>query len=313
MPVKTPRAPARRLALNVLLLFIFAFFGLRGQAAWAKLRVATTVPDLAALVQEIGGPDTQVVSLSLATQDPHWVDARPNLALELSKADMLVVVGLQLEIGWLPNLQVGSRNGKIQVGGPGYVDASQFVTLLGVPTGTIDRSMGDVHPGGNPHYLYDPRSAAKVALGLAERMAALDPAQASTYRANASALVGRIDAARAGWEARLLGLKGRPLVDYHRSWTYVEDWLGFRILTDVEPRPGVPPSPKHVLEVLTQMKASQARLILVEEFYQNATLDQLAAQAGGKVLRMPGGTRFQDGERYLDRMERAVQVLESGL
>ena len=284
-----------------------------GLPARAAVQVAATTADLAAITAAVGGSHVQVTALSLPTQDPHWVDARPNLALTLSKADLLVVVGLEMEVGWLPTLQTGSRNRKIQTGALGYLDCSQFVRLLQVPTQRVDRSMGDIHPGGNPHYTWDPRAVAAVARGIAARLGAIDPPHAADYTAGAARFTAAVDAARAGWEARLAPLRGQQVVGFHMSWPYLADWLGFTMLTHIEPRPGIPPTPSHVAEVLRMMRAAGAKVILMEEYHSNAATDQVASRTGAHILRLPGGTRFQQGQTYLQFMEGVVAQLESEL
>ena len=212
---------------SAILLTVFAFLA-GTRAGRAEIRVAATVPDLAALAREIGGDLVTVRSLSLPGQDPHFVDAKPSLALEMNRADLLLLVGLDLEIGWVPTLLVGARNPKIQPGTRGHLDCSQFVTRLDVPGQAVDRSQGDIHPGGNPHYLYDPRAAEAVAAGIGERLAQIDPGHADSYRSNREAMIQRLRAARVGWEKALAPFRAAPVVGYHKTWTYLCDWLRLR-------------------------------------------------------------------------------------
>lgn len=288
---------------------LLALAALLPQSAWAKIRVVATVPDLAAIAREIGGDDIEVVSLSLATQDPHWVDARPNLALALSRADLLLLVGLDLEVGWLPALQTGSRNAKVQRGGAGFLDCSTLVDLLQVPNQRIDRSMGDIHPGGNPHYMTDPRRAIPVAHGIAARMGQLDPEHAALFTTNARAFEAEIQARLPGWEAKMAGLRGKQLVGYHQSWPYLADWLGFTMLTHVEPRPGVPPTPAHVARTLATMRQSGVNLIIQEDYHANRATEQVAAKLGATIVKLPGGTRMGDGQTYAGFVDRMVDTL----
>lgn len=278
--------------------------------AFASLRVAATVPDLGAIAQEVLKDKGSVTTLSLGTQDPHFVDARPNLALELSRADALLLVGLDLEVGWLPNLLTGARNAKIQPGGSGYIDCSTFVPVLDAPAGTIDRAMGDIHPGGNPHYLYDPRQAARVATGLAERFGALSPADAAAFRANAADFVKRLDAARAGWEAKLASIRGKEIATYHRSWVYLCDWLGLKPAVEIEPKPGIPPSPAHVAKVLTTVQTRGIKLILQEVYYPETTPALISQRTGAKLVRLNGGAL--SGETYQQRVDAMVKAIASG-
>jgi zinc/manganese transport system substrate-binding protein len=182
-------------------LVVFAALGV--QAASASVEVVATVPDLAALAREVGGDKVSVTALALPTQDPHFVDAKPSLMLKLNKADLLIAVGLELETGWLPVLQNGARNARILPGGAGYLDCSRHVRVLEAASGPVDRSMGDIHPGGNPHYLFDPRQAAGCATAIAAKLAAIDGANAGAYNANLRRFLERLDQARAGWERRM--------------------------------------------------------------------------------------------------------------
>lgn len=277
------------------------------------LAVVATVPDLAAIAAEVGRERVKVTTLALPSQDPHFVDARPNLALELSRADALLLVGLDLEVGWLPVLLTGSRNPRIQVGAAGYIDASTFVPVLEVPTQKLDRAMGDIHPGGNPHYLYDPRNAVRVALGLSSRFAALDPANAQVYVANAQDFQRRVEAARTSWEQRAAGLRGAKVVTYHRSFVYLADWLGLQIVDTIEPKPGIPPSPASLAQLLTTMQASGVQLILQEEFSPATTAELVRSKSGAKLVRIPGGTNHAAGETYLQHVQGWVDALVAAL
>lgn len=282
-------------------------------AARADLNVVTTTPDLAALVRAVGGNKAAVTALALPTQDPHFIDAKPNLALALNRADLLIAVGLELEVGWLPTLQLGARNSKIQAGNPGYLEASQFVKLLEVPTAAVDRSQGDVHPGGNPHFLYDPRTALPVARGIAARLEQLDPKNAATYKANLQAFTTELEQARAGWEKRLAGLKGAPVIAYHKTTAYLSDWLGFKTIAFLEPKPGIPPNPAHVAKVLTLGRQQKARMLLQEEYYPDTTARLVASRIPAPLVVIPGGTDFRGGQTYVQRMEQLVARMEKAL
>jgi zinc/manganese transport system substrate-binding protein len=281
--------------------------------ARADLRVVASVPDLAALAKEVGGDKVRVIALALPTQDPHFVDAKPNLALELNRADLLLAIGLQLEIGWLPTLQNGARNPRILTGSPGYMEVSPFIRPLEVPPIAVDRSQGDVHPGGNPHFLYDPRNAVKVAQGLADRMASLDQKNADVYRANLARFIAEVDKSRAGWEQRLAGMKGVPVVAYHRTTAYLADWLGFTTIAYLEPKPGIPPNPAHVAQVLGQSRQQKARMVLQEDYYPNSTARLVSSKIPAPLVVMPAGTDVRGGQTYFQRMEELVKRLENGL
>lgn len=274
--------------------------------------VVATVPSLAAVAREVLGDHGKVQSLSLHTQDPHFVDARPNLALALARSDLLVLTGLELELGWLPPLLTGSRNAKIQPGAPGYFDASQFVSVLQVPTVQVDRSMGDVHPGGNPHFHPDPRAMRGIATALAERLATIDPEDAETFRANAAAFVAKLDQKLPEWQAKAAPLKGAKVIDFHRSWPYVEDWLGFQIVADIEPKPGIPPTPKHVLHVVQLAAENDVHLVIQESWFPDNVAKTVADQAGAKLVVLDAQADFEGGGTYVQHVDALVDALVSG-
>lgn len=268
------------------------------RTAWA-LNVVATTPDLAAVARSVGGKQVKVVALALHTQDPHWVDARPHLALDLARADMLLVTGADLEIGWLPTLQTGSRNGAIQNGAPGYVDCSTFVDLLETPAGKVDRSMGDVHPIGNPHYMLDPRAVERVAVGIAKRMAALDAPHKQVYLENTKAFLDELRKARKSWEARMAKARGVEIISYHKSLVYFADWLGLKVVETVEPRPGIPPNPRHVAHVVALALEHKVKVIVQESWYPTNTSKLIASKASARVVQIPGMPDFPSGQSYV--------------
>lgn len=288
-------------------LLVVAALALGAARARAAVLVAATTPDLAAIARQVGGPAVEVKSLALPTQDPHFVDARPNLALILSKADLLVIQGLELEIGWLPVLRSGARNPKIQTGADGYLDASAFIVPLEMPAGPVTRAQGDIHPGGNPHYLQDPRNGAKVARALATRLARIDPANAAGYEGRAAELErdALALAARVAAKAAAIDAAKRKVVVYHRSWVYLETWLGLTEVGAVEPKPGIPPDPAHVARLLLQMRAQGARAILAEEYWPQTTTKLLAEKSGAALVVLDGGA--QERGTYLDHVARLAE------
>lgn len=277
--------------------------------AFAALSVVTTTSDLAALAKEVGGSNVVVTSLALHTQDPHFVDAKPHLALKLAKADLLIAVGLDLEVGWLPTLQTGSRNGKIQPGGSGFLDCSELVKVLEVPAGKVDRSQGDVHPLGNPHYMVDPRQAARVTKGIADRLAKLDPAHADDYRKNALAFIKKLGKATKGWEQAAAKAKGQKIIAYHRTTAYLADWLGLEVIEYVEPRPGIPPNPHHVTHVIDVAKQAGSKALLQEAYYPGKTSELIAKQAGVTLVKIPGGPDIKNGKTYIHHIDAIVKQL----
>lgn len=257
-------------------------------AAAAPLRVVTTTEGLAALAREVAGDRATVESLSRGVQDPHFVDANPILAVKLRRADLLVDVGLDLEIGWLPPLVNQSRNADIQPGGARRLTAAAAVQVLDVPTGTVDRSRGDLHPAGNPHFLTDPRRALQVAQAISSRLAALDPAGAATYAERTAAFGRRLEADLARWQAALRPFAGKKVLTHHRTLTYLLDWTGLVSAGELEPRPGTPPPPAHLAAMVTLARREGVKAILCEGYYDDRS-DQLVSRlSGARLVTLPG-------------------------
>lgn len=290
-----------------------ATLALGASTASAGVEVVATVPDLAALAREVGGDKVSVTALSLPTQDPHFVDAKPSLMLKLNKADVLLAVGLQLEAGWLPVLQNGARNPKILAGGSGYLDCSGAVRLLEVPAAPVDRSQGDIHPGGNPHYLFDPRQAASCAKAIAAKLAAVDHGNATVYDANLRRFLDKLDRARAGWEKKMAPFKGHPVITFHRSWNYLLDWLGLRSVAELEPKPGIPPTPSHVAEVLATGRSANVHCVLQESFYPDKTGRLVAKKLDGQLVSLPAGADVGSGETYIEHMDHVIDALAGAM
>jgi zinc/manganese transport system substrate-binding protein len=299
---------------HLLRFWVFSLLLLAGVSfaphARAELRVVTTTPDLAAITQALAAGRAKVTSLALPSQDPHFVDARPHLALELSKADLLILVGADLELGWLPTLVTGSRNGKIQGGAKGYLDASTLVDLLEVPVGKVDRSQGDIHPQGSPHYLLDPRRAEKVAVGIGKKLSELDPAGHDAYLAATKAFVTALRSERAAIEKKLERLRGRPIVGYHRSLAYLADWLGLVVIDHLEPKPGIPPNPRHVAQVVELARARKVACLLQESWWPTSTSAPAAEKIGVPLVVIPGMTNFPAGQTYTGFLGAVAAKLE---
>ena len=269
-------------SLKLLLLFVLALPG--GAFAQGKLNVVATTEDLGSLAREIGGDKVSVTSLARGYQDPHFVDPKPSFILAVSRADVLIVVGRELEIGWLPPLLTSSRNSKIQVGGPGYLDASLNVKILELPTGEITRAMGDVHPLGNPHYWLEPGNGRRIAQAIRDKLSQLSSGNASYFAQRYSDFDTRLAAGEKRWDATMAPYKGTKLVTFHRSWpNFMERW-GLDVIGYVEPKPGIPPTPQHTIEVIDEMKRQNAKLIIVEPYFDLKTPQAIANQVGGKVL-----------------------------
>jgi zinc/manganese transport system substrate-binding protein len=266
--------------------------------AQAALNILATVPEWAALAQELGGNKVTVASATTAGQDPHHVEARPSLIARARNADLLIATGAELEIGWLPILQRESGNARIQPGRPGHFEAARFVTLIEKPA-TLYRSQGDVHADGNPHLHLDPRNIAAVADALAARLAELDAANAAHYAARLKDFQSRWQAALARWETRAAPLRGVAVVEHHRNWSYLLRWLGMRSVLTLEPKPGVEPSAAHLAEVLARLKTDPARLVLHTNYQSPRASQWLAERAGIPVLRLPFTVGASEGARDL--------------
>jgi ABC-type Zn uptake system ZnuABC Zn-binding protein ZnuA len=251
--------------------------------AASKLNVMTATQDLASLAREVGGDLINADSIAMGYQDPHFVEPKPSFLLKLQKADLLVVVGLQLEIGWLPPLITQSRNPKIQVGAPGYLDMSQSCQILEIPTGQVTRAMGDVHPLGNPHYWLDPENGRRIAKALAAKFSEMQPANAAAFAQRFADFDKRLATAEKGWEAKMAPYRNRKVVTYHRSWPNFCEHFGLEVVDYVEPKPGIPPSPVHTLEVINTMKREGIKLILVEPYFDLRAPNKIAQDVGGQV------------------------------
>lgn len=249
-----------------------------------KLNVVTATTDMAALTQEVGGDRISVESIARGYQDPHFVEAKPSFLLKLRQADLLITVGLQLEIGWLPPLVTQSGNARIQVGANGYLDASQFAEILEIPTGVVTRAMGDVHPLGNPHYWLDPDNGRRIARGIAQKLGELDPGDNAYFQERFQDFDKRLGAAEQKWDAEMAPFRGRKLVTYHNSFPNFAKHFHLEVIGYVEPRPGIPPTPSHTIELIGLMKRENCKLVLVEPYFDLKTPNSIGAATGGKVV-----------------------------
>ncbi len=299
------------MTLGALRLAVIMAMLLTSFATHASLKVAASTPDLAALVAEIGGEHVTVTPLSRPNEDPHYVDPKPSLVITLARADLLVFNGLELEIGWLPPIRTNSRNAAIQMGGAGDFDASRYIEPMDMHLES-NRAMGDIHPGGNPHFLYDPRNGARIATALGTKLAELAPEKRVFFVKSAKAVADKLMALAKKETARFAALKPeqRRVVTYHRSLVYVLDWLGIDRPMTIEPRPGISPSPSHVARVLGVMRAQQVRTIIQERFYPGKTSETLARMAKAQVLMLDGGALYAEkGELYTNRIQRMAEEI----
>jgi zinc/manganese transport system substrate-binding protein len=282
-------------------------------SAQAKISVVATLPDYGSIAREIGGDNVDVMVLAKPTEDPHFVDARPSFVVKLRQADVLIDGGAELEIGWLPPLLQNARNPKIEIGKPGRVQASEGIRLMNVPT-NVTRAAGDVHALGNPHFMVDPIIAKAVAQHIANAFAAVDPAHAADYQANEKKFEATINAKLQEWGAKLLPFKGQSLVAYHDSWVYFAHRFGFNIGIFLEPKPGIPPSPSHLVEVIAQMKGQKTKAIIVEPYHNRKIAEKVAESTGAKVVdfaQFPGA--LPDTETYEKLIDALVTNLVAAL
>ena len=284
--------------------------------AAAKLAVVTTTPDLADLARNVGGDRVEVSAMARGYQDPHFVDPKPSFIVLLRRADLLILNGLELEVGWLPPLIESARNGRIVYGADGYLDASGGIAPLEIPTGAMAelRARGDVHPSGNPHYMLDPSNAKIVAGEICERLARLDPEHAQEFRTNLAAYAAKLDSRLTEWQGRLAPYRGAKIVTYHRLWLYFERRFGLQSAAEVEPKPGIAPSPAYVAHLIRYIPESGARVLVMAPYYSDRVPRLLEKKTEIRVLvlpTMPGGMPGTDD--YVAMMDCIVSKLENAL
>lgn len=290
-------------------MLLFSLFPIH---AYVKpLSVVTTTEDLASVARMIGSDRVEVTSIARGYQDPHFVEAKPSYLLKLRSADLLIAVGLELEVGWLPALVQQSRNPNL-LSAKGYLDASVGCDILQRSTGTVDRSLGDVHPYGNPHYWLDTDNGLIIASSIAKKLSDLRPADASYFSERLEAFRSRLTEAIKGWETRMAPYQGTKVVTYHNSWPNFAKRFGLNIINYVEPKPGIPPSPSHTYELIRQMKAEGIKMILVEPYFDTKTPHAIARETGAKVVVLPpsvGGTK--EATDYFALFNSIINLLES--
>jgi ABC-type Zn uptake system ZnuABC Zn-binding protein ZnuA len=311
--------------------------------ASANLSVVTTTEDLAAIAGSVGGANVKVESIVRGVRDPHFIDAKPGDMAKLRGADLFVAIGLDLEIGYEQALIQGSRNTKISIGRPGHLYASQGIAVLDKPTGTVSRSQGDVHPNGNPHIWLDPYNARTIADNMADRMGQLDPANKAAYRSRADSFIHSVDVAMfgaaavqsqgadrlwqlsssgnlrgvtnlGGWAAKMEPHRGSAIVTYHKSWSYFAKRFGLRVIDQLEPKPGIAPTPGHIANVVREMTSEKARIILQEPFYSDRSAKTVAQRTGSKLVIAPlsvGHTR--DAKDYVSLINSVVELVGDAL
>ena len=300
--------------INQTLSLLLLLAGLVSQPAAAALKVLACEPEWAALVQELAGDKVTVTSATTALQDPHHIEARPSLIARARNADLLVCTGSELEVGWMPLLLTQSGNAKIQPGAPGFLEAAPLVTRLEVPK-ALDRAMGDIHPGGNPHIQLDPRNIARVAEALRDRLIVLDPANAETYKARSTAFLARWREAIQRWETKAAPLKGLAMVVYHKNMAYLNAWLGLREVGSLEPKPGIPPTTSHLAELVKRMQSEPAKVIVYVPYNNPQAAEFLSGRAGIPAVMLPFTVGGSDAAKDLfglfdDTISRLLAVLK---
>ena len=291
-----------------------ATLGIFALPSFAVLNILACEPEWGALAHELGGDKVSIYDATNAFQDPHHIQAKPSLLARARNADMVVCTGAQLEIGWLPILQQQAGNSKIQAGQLGYFEAARYVRMLDVPS-SVDRSLGDVHPGGNPHIQTDPHNIGLVAAGLSKRLAELDPANGAFYQGNYKAFIERWNAAMLNWEKQAAPLKGMNIVVHHKAFAYLENWLGLREVAALEPKPGVEPTATHLAEVLAQLQRQPAKAVIRAAYGDGRGSEWLAERAKIPAIVLPftvgGSERAKDlFGLYDDTVQRLLAALK---
>jgi zinc/manganese transport system substrate-binding protein len=286
-------------------LLLFPLAGMLAVPGLAKLRVVATTPDLGAIARAVGGGQIDLTVLAKPTEDPHFVDAKPSFLVKLNRAEVLIEGGAELEAGWLTPLLEGARNPGLERGKPGRIAAAEGIALLEVPA-VLDRSQGDIHASGNPHYLTDPLNAKVVAAHIARTLTALDEPAAGIYAANLQKFNAQIDARMVEWTKMLAPYRGRQLVTYHNYWIYFGHRFGLPMDLFLEPKPGIPPTPAHLAGVITKMKEEGFKVIAVQPYQNRKTAETVAGHTGAVVLDFPSFPGGSGTEEYIEWMDYLV-------
>jgi zinc/manganese transport system substrate-binding protein len=284
----------RKYIITFSILFLLSSIAGVSKASEGKLQVLASTSDLKSIAEFIGGDKVEAASITAGYQNAHFVEVKPSYMLKARNADLFIKIGMDLEIGWENLILEGARNSKILAGTIGYLDASDGIHKLQLPTGSVDRSMGDIHPMGNPHYWLDPLNAKIVAANIADRLSRILPQDESYFRENLLEFNKRIDQKMVEWKTKLDPFKGESIAIYHRSWTYFADRFGLNVACELEPKPGIPPSPGHLKEAIGIIKQKGVKVILIEVFYDKKPAYFVASQTGAKVVVVPnsvGGTK----------------------
>jgi zinc/manganese transport system substrate-binding protein len=282
-------------------------------AAAGTIKVVTTTADMKSITELIGGNKVSVSSIATGYQNPHFVDPKPSYIISLSNADMFVTIGLDLETGWSPQLLSSSRNTKIQKGSAGYVDASEGIGLLQVPT-SANRGEGDIHIFGNPHYWLDPLNGKVIARNIANGLERIDPSNKSTYENNLQVFFSNIDIKIREWLAEMAPFKGSKLIAYHNEWVYFETRFGLKVVDFMEPKPGIPPTPSQLVKVIGEVKANNIKVIISSPYFTTSSADVVAKQTGVKVLTLATSVgAFPSVKNYFDLFDYDIKQLTAAL
>jgi len=292
-----------------LIFFLISSVGILTTVHAGTIKVVTTTTDLKSITELVGGDKVSVSSIATGYQNPHFVDPKPSYIISLSKADLFVTVGLDLEIGWSPQLLSSSRNTKIQKGAGGYVDASQGIGLLQVPS-AANRAEGDIHIYGNPHYWLDPLNGKVIARNIATGLERVDPSNKSTYETNLQAFFKKIDDKMKDWQSKMAPFKGTKIIAYHNEWVYLETRFGLNIVDFMEPKPGIPPSPSQLVKVIKEIKANSIKVIISSPYFTTSSSDVVAKQTGVKELTLATSVgAFDPIKNYFDLFDYDIQQL----
>src|SRR5438552_13567354 len=295
--------------ISVITLLAFIFF----HANAKTIKVVTTLTDLRSITELIGGDKVSVTSIATGYQNPHFVDPKPSYIISLSNADMFVTIGLDLETGWSPQLLSSSRNTKIQKGAAGYVDASEGVNLLQVPT-AANRAEGDIHIYGNPHYWLDPLNGKIIARNIANGIERVDPSNKNFYEANLKAFDDKIDAKMKEWQAKMAPFKGANVIAYHNEWVYFETRFGLHVVDFMEPKPGIPPTPSQLVKVINEVKANNVKVIISSPYFTTSSSDVVSKQTGAKELTLATSVgAFSSVKNYFDLFDYDINQLTTVL
>jgi zinc/manganese transport system substrate-binding protein len=295
-------------------LFLAALVLVSARPAFGVVKVVSSIQDFASIADSVGGKRVETFALSRGYQDPHFVEPKPSFILKLSRADLLIVAGLELEVGYLPPLLDQSRNGKIRPGSPGHLDASVGCDILERPTGVVTRAMGDVHPFGNPHYWLDPSNGRVIARAIAAKLSEIDPAGAAEYKSNLASFETTLASADKRWVAMLGPYTGTEVVTYHNSWPNFLKHFGLKAAGYIEPKPGIPPSPSHTVELINLMIAKKVPVILMEPYFDERTPRAVAQKTGATLLRfIPSVGGVPEAKDYIALFDYDVKLLADAL